>query len=170
MLRSKCVRIPMVLAVMFATASALGAGDNPVARPFWGQLAGETTFDFSTDACLDVTGLPFRTVAVTEGKMSHLGRTEMFATHCQTADGSQNVGGEATFTAANGDQVWFSYTATTLAPPPDVVQEAEMIVVGGTGRFDNASGLLKGMVYVKIEDYENPPWPIQLVLAGMLTY
>jgi hypothetical protein len=80
------------------------------------------------------------------------------------------VGGVATFTAANGDEVWATYTATTVAPPPLIVQEADFIIVGGTGRFEHASGHLWGMVYVTFEGFDDPSWPLRFVFAGTIAY
>lgn len=161
--------VTMALGFVITGTSAFGADKQPKLRPFWGNLAGEATFPES-EACSEVTGAPWQTLSVTEGKMTHLGRTALSTAHCSTPDGSFAVGGVATFTAANGDQVWATYTATTVAGPPLIVQEADFIIVGGTGRFENASGHLVGMVYVTFEGFDDPSWPLKFVFAGTIAY
>ena len=42
----------------------------------------------------------------------------------------------------------------------------DSFIVGGTGRFEGATGLLTGMVYVTFEGFDDPSWPIEFVLAG----
>ena len=159
----------VILALLLIAAATVSAGDNPRLRPFNGALAGEATFPAS-DACLDVTGAPFQTLSSSVGRMSHLGLTELSTAHCSTLDGSAAVAGEATFTAANGDQLWATYTAVTVAPPPLIIQEADFVIVGGTGRFENATGWLRGVVYVSFEGFDDPSWPIEFVVAGAVSY
>lgn len=160
----------LVILVLLLTASAtVSTAANPNFRPFKGSAAGEATFPES-DACLDVTGAPWQTLSATEGRISHLGLMELFTAHCSTLDGSAAVGGEATFIAANGDQLWATYTAVTVAPPPLIIQEADFVIVGGTGRFENATGWLRGVVYVTFEGFDDPSWPIEFVVAGAVSY
>jgi hypothetical protein len=102
--------------------------------------------------------------------MSHLGRTELSTAHCSTLDGSAAVAGEATFTVANGDQLRATYTAVTVAPPPLIVQEIDFVVAGGTGRFENATGWLRGVAYVTFEGFDDPSWPIEFAIAGAVDY
>lgn len=163
------VRVMVVVVLVLTAASALSAGENPRPRPFWGRLAGEASF-LPSDACLGITGAPFQTASASAGRMTHLGRTRFDTTHCTTLDGSAAVGGEATFTAANRDEVWVTYTATTVAGPPLIVQEGEFIIIGGTGRFEGASGSFHGMVYVTFEGFDDPSWPLEFVFAGTIAY
>ncbi len=168
-----CIRIVAVLILVLAATAVVSSAENPKPRPFKGNFAGEASFPAS-DACFDVTGVPYQTLTATEGKMTHLGRTTLSTAHCSTVDGSAAVGGEATFTAANGDQVWAAYTAVTVEwPVPPlmlIVQESEFTIVGGTGRFEGASGRLLGLVYVTFEGFDDPSWPIELVFAGTIAY
>ena len=160
----------LVILVLVLTATApVSAGDNPKLRPFNGTFAGEATFPES-DVCLDVTGAPWQTLSSSVGRMSHLGLTELSTAHCSTLDGSAAVAGEATFTAANGDQLQATYTAVTVAPPPLIVQEIDFVVVGGTGRFENATGWLRGVAYVTFEGFDDPSWPIEFAIAGAVAY
>jgi hypothetical protein len=156
--------------VLVLAATSVLAGENPNPRPFWGSFEGEVTFPLSND-CLDVTGVPFQTVSSdVEGKMTHLGHTDLSTTHCTMPDGSAAVGGQATFTAANGDEVWANYFAITVQPPPIIVQEITLIIYGGTGRFEGATGNLQGMVYATFEGFTDPSWPVEFVFAGWIVY
>jgi len=162
------VRLLAAFVLVFAATTVFAGDGTATLRPIWGQVTGEVSFPAS-DACLDITGAPFQTVTEAEGRMTHLGRTEVSLSHCATADG-QAVAGAARFTAANGDEIWASYSAHTVAPPPMIVQEAEFIITGGTGRFAAASGRLRATVYVTFEGMEDPSWPIALVFAGTIAY
>jgi len=137
--------------------------------PFNGRFAGEATFPES-DVCLALTGAPWQTLSSSVGTMSHFGRTELSTAHCSTLDGSAAVAGEATFTVENGDQLRATYTAVTVAPPPLIVQEIDFVVVGGTGRFENATGWLRGVAHVTFEGYDDPSWPIEFAIAGSVAY
>lgn len=157
----------VILALVIA--ASVGTAANPNFRPFKGSSAGEATFPES-EACLDVTGAFWQTLSVSEGRMSHLGRMTLTTSHCSTLDGSAAVDGEATFTAANGDELWAAYTAVTVAPPPLIIQESDFVIVGGTGRFENATGWLRGVIYVTFEGFEDPSWPLEFAIAGAVAY
>lgn len=48
-----------------------------------------------------------------------------------------------TLVAANGDQVWIEYSGSAPSPGPDkkvIVVDLDFTIVGGTGRFTDASG------------------------------
>jgi len=170
----RLAKIAMLLAalmLLIASTSAIAGGNNPQQRPFWGNFSGEATFPSSEDC--GITQVPFQTLSNTEGMMTHMGRSEMFTSHCATPDGSAAVGGMATLVAANGDEVSLTYSATTVAGPPVspvIIQVAEFIIVGGTGRFEGASGMLTGMVYITFEGFDDPAWPIEFVVAGTIVY
>jgi hypothetical protein len=158
-----------LVTLALVTAASVSTATNPNFRPFKGSSAGEATFPES-EACLDVTGSFWQTLSVSEGRMSHLGRMTLTTSHCSTLDGSAAVGGEATFTAANGDELWATYTAVTVAPPPLIIQESDFVIVGGTGRFENATGWLRGVIYVTFEGFEDPSWPLEFAIAGAVAY
>jgi hypothetical protein len=165
--------LTLVLAATFSMAVAV-AGDNAKGRPFKGSMSGEATFDFASGACLDVTGAPWQTIGYMAGKLSHLGKSEWFVSHCSTLDGSQLVNGEGVLVAANGDEIWLTYTADLISPftPPPVVllYDQTNIVVGGTGRFEGASGEFKSLIAVTIESLTAPTTPAEAEFAGSITY
>jgi hypothetical protein len=161
-------RLVLILLLLMLTPITM-AGDNPTHRPFVGTFSGLANFPF-VDDCIGLTGVPFQTVAMMIGHMSHLGRTEFETAHCATPDGMYALYGEATMTAANGHEVTFTYTADTIAPPPLIVQAISMVVTGGTGRFEGASGELTGHVYINFLGIGVPDWPIEFVLSGWIVY
>ena len=164
-----CLQIVMILILMFSSMSVIAGDTNPKPRPFWGSFEGEVSFPL-TEACLDVTGVPFQTMSQTEGQMTHMGSTTFFTTHCSTPDGGSAVDGHAIFTAANGDEVWANYFAVTVQPPPYIEQEITMVIYGGTGRFQNASGNLQGRIYIEFQGFTDPGWPLEFFLMGSIIY
>jgi hypothetical protein len=138
-------------------------------RPFWGHTAGEVTFG-NPGVC---TTQPVQTLSDSKGHLTHLGNAMLTTAHCASTDGLLALDGHATFTASNGDQIFATYTAHTIAPPPPlIVQEGELIFTGGTGRFESAKGRVPFTVYI---NPVSPPtaeskWPVQFVFAGTITY
>jgi len=155
-----------IFALLIFVSAPLLAGDNPTERPFWGTFSGVANF-LPTDACVDIS--PVQTIADAVGKMTHLGKSVLSTSHCTTEDGHA-VLGQATMTAANADEVWLTYNAETVFPPPLIIQEIDMVVTGGTGRFDGASGELSGYAYVEFLGFTVPDWPITFVLSGYIVY
>jgi hypothetical protein len=156
------------------TAAAIGDGYNPHPRPLMGNMSGEATFDWISGACLDVTGAPWQSFTDVSGNMSHFGRSEFHMSHCSTLDGTQLVNGAGTLVAANGDELWVTYTADLISPftPPPVVllYQTDFVVVGGTGRFEGASGAFLGLTYVTIESLTAEIVPTDFNFAGSITY
>ena len=159
----------LILALLISVSPTVLAGDNPTERPYWGSFSGVANFVFN-DVCGPLTGAPFQTVTDVVGKMTHMGKSELFASHCSTPDGGFALYGAATMVAANGHEVSFTYTAETVAPPPFIIQEINMVITGGTGRFDGASGELSGHVYIEFLGFTTPDWPVAFVLSGYIVY
>ena len=88
----------------------------------------ETSFVFPI-ATFDITGVC---------NLKHLGRTTMHAT--QTVNVlTGDLNNSPTYTAANGDMLFTAFVGTS-SPPPDVVFQGTETYVGGTGRFEGATG------------------------------
>lgn len=163
----------LILLVACFSVTAVGNGNNPHPRPFKGSMSGESVADFTTGACLGVTGAPWQTFAHLTGELTHFGRSEWYTSHCSTLDGMQLVNGDATLVAANGDELWMTYTAELISPfiVPGVLLFAQTnVVVGGTGRFDGASGELLTLVAVTIEDMSSINLQISAEFAGTISY
>lgn len=166
----KVIQYVMVLSLALMSVSVIAKDNNSHQRPFWGSFDGETTFPM-TGACLELTGVPFETLSQSTGKMTHMGRADLFTSHCAAPDGA--LGGHAVFTAANGNEVWAEYSAITVQGPPATAligQEITMEITGGTGRFEGATGSLEGMVYIEFLGFDEPSWPLSFVLTGWIVY
>ncbi len=166
------LKVGFVVITALAVATVGSAGNDLHARPFWGSVSGPVTF-VDNGVCNDITGATWQTMWAATGNLTHLGRTEVQGAHCSTPDGAFAVGGEATLTAANGDEVSLTYTGTTVYFSMEeglVVQEVKYIITGGTGRFEGASGFLQGMVYARFEDYFDPEWALEMFFAGIIIY
>ena len=91
---------------------------------------------------------PFLQTRITgAGNASHLGSSSFVAVSTLnfTTPPPFQLGGTATFTAANGDEIYTSFTGTAT-PNQDGTLNVSMlhIITGGTGRFQHASGSFSG--------------------------
>ncbi len=159
--------IAILAAMSTATAAMVHAEER--LRPFWGNAKGEVSFVLS-DAC---SAQPVQTLSIAHGSVAHLGHTTLATAHCPSSDGTQALNGTAIFTAANGHQVFATYTAHTVAASPQlIVQEGEFTINGGTARFKHATGRAPFTVYI---NPVSPPtleakWPIRFSFAGTISY
>lgn len=87
----------------------------------------------------------FRQVDTGTCQLSHLGRTAFEGVQViDFAAGSQR--GERTLTAANGDVLRSVHVGTSQPSGPGLISfVASMTIVGGTGRFANATGQVRGV-------------------------
>lgn len=81
---------------------------------------------------------------VLTGQARHLGRFTATLEHCTRIDFQAGRGewgdGVSVFTAADGDQLWDTYTGRT-APSGQGFEDEIHVFAGGTGRFAGASGI-----------------------------
>jgi len=81
-----------------------------------------------------------RRYLVGEGSATHLGSYTVELSFCARAGGVLDDG-VGTFVAANGDLLHFTFEGTsTFAPPFTLTFTSYSVFIGGTGRFDGASG------------------------------
>jgi hypothetical protein len=95
---------------------------------------------------------PFSTIDITgECNLKHLGRTTMHAIQVINVE-TGDLTNSTTYTAANGDALYTTFVGTS-SPPPDVVFQGTETYVGGTGRFEGATGSseLEGTATVNID-------------------
>lgn len=163
----------LTLLAVIAMGLAVPASAHPDARPFTGSTSGEVIFVRDID-CPNFGGL--KTVTNTTGTASHLGRTLATGEHC-TPTGAQITGGRATLVAANGDEVHLEYAGTvtpvvTAETPIDtvIVAETPYEIVGGTGRFDGATGEGDMTVELLFKGFEPVPWPATWAWSGTIGY
>lgn len=122
----------VVLLVVFVGAAPSQAGKLV---PFKGHWAGQTVSAAPTDD-------PNVIFVTTDGggNATHLGKFTMISPHFSNLLTLEAFGSQF-FTAANGDQLEAEFVGQ-FVPTPDGFLEAELqaTIVGGTGRFENATG------------------------------
>jgi hypothetical protein len=105
------------------------------------------------------------------GTLTHLGKTrfESETTIDLSADPDQ-VTGSPTFTAANGDQLYTTFTGT--ATPIDEntsIIERHFEITGGTGRFADATGQFTGTSISPLAG-SGTPEPSSIIIEGTISY
>lgn len=134
MRRLMMVACAAALALVGATATVSADSGE---RPFQGTLYGKVDVALAAGCPLGI-----KTVSDAVGTISHLGRTVMHSEHCTPMD-AFNPFGEMTLTAANGDTLNLVYNGYAPYPAPTDVTihgQGDLLVVGGTGRFTDATG------------------------------
>ena len=134
------------LPVLFAALSSAAAADAGP-RPFSGRFTLTETVQFTGQPpCFALGSLQ----AV--GNASHLGRTTTTSNDCINPVSAYDPGSFAfasmgsgasglVFTAANGDQVFATYSGTLTAQPSGPHKVAgQFVITGGTGRVAGATG------------------------------
>jgi hypothetical protein len=77
------------------------------------------------------------------GRATHLGRFTAVSTQC--SDPKTGITGQTIFTAANGDQLFVTYSVKASGSLPELRTDLVLTVTGGTGRFARASGRIFGV-------------------------
>ena len=138
--------IACVAVVTLMTAGrALATHGNPTQEvPISGWTFGTDTLTFGDTPC--AAGEAWYQHTGT-GYIAHLGEVDVTVVHCarMTSPTTGTAGpGTITLTAANGDQLFMTESATieiAIGPSgPTSIIELEWEVTGGTGRFANATG------------------------------
>ena len=146
-----CIQLVGTLAIVAALGiqSRLDAGNNPQPRPFKGYAEGFITGQIPPNGLfLEMAGQATHLGNYTREEYAYLG-----------AGGS--VTGTIIFTAANGDELWVeidgAFTSAT-----DV--EGFYYIVGGTGRFQGATGQAHFQAFTPDFHYA------EVVFDGTVTY
>ena len=126
---TKLHALMLTLFVLLATIPA-----SAVERPFAINGVGVATL------ITDPSGNPIGAVATGSGTATHLGQWTVLGNvkYTPDSDGVLHSSGEATLTAANGDKLRFQIDG--ILDPVAGVDQGIFYLVGGTGRFENASG------------------------------
>jgi hypothetical protein len=137
-------------------------------RPFEGKVTGEASFDMTNPrGC----AAGFTTITNATGTGTHLGATRFRSEHCVNETGQ--IAGSVVLTAANGDQLFGTYTGSTTAPGAigdSIHARAEIVFAGGTGRFADASGTAELTATVVFEGFSDLSWPGRWEWKGSLKY
>jgi hypothetical protein len=165
----------LLLCLVLVALTAIPASASPMGRPFKGSVAGEVAFlEVSFELC--PSGGTFwgglQTAGSAVGAGSHLGRTVMTSAHC-TPIGDDITGGSMVLRAANGDEVHIEYAGA--APFPEegtdvIVATTEGHIVGGTGRFEAATGEVEMIAHVVFAGFEAATWPASWHWTGWIRY
>lgn len=138
-------------------------------QAFEGAALGSLTFPGATE-CQNYEGQNLRTDGLATGLSTVLGETTLMTAHC-TPEGP-DIAGEATFVSAGGDEIHVEYVGANAPPDPDtavLVSPTAFVIVGGTGRFEDARGEGTLTAYVLFEGLEDPEWLASWSWEGSLT-
>jgi hypothetical protein len=114
---------------------------SAVERPF--ALNGVGVANITTDE----SGIPVEAVATGSGTATHLGRWTVAGTVKYTLDnGVLRSSGEGALIAANGDKLKFQIDG--ILDPMAGVDQGVFHFMGGTGRFEGASGTVNFVVTI----------------------
>lgn len=161
------VAASVALLMTAAVAPGVSAGARGADRPIHGSMSGDLTFDidFERETC------PVVTTTEATGTMSHLGRVTSHWEHCPPVLPGQTAytDGHVTFVAANGDELVGEYEDAD-GDPPFVIE-----ITGGTGRFEDASGVIALLDFVADGEWGDDglpiqPWYWEGVVEGTISY
>ncbi len=160
----------LVVLLALALPSFAGAADSKqtktVPRFVCGVLNGAFTFDIYGGGDWD-----FFTLGDMGGTLTHLGLSKMYTVHQPTASG-ELLNGTFTIVAANGDEIQGTYTGFVTWVSDDAPQyygEADLVIIGGTGRFAKATGTLNATFFETL-DLETWVFPVTWTLSGNVSY
>lgn len=164
------IRLLTVMSVVFVmTGLATTAGANPGTapeRPFKATFEGTRAFAPDQGRC-EARGVGWNllTIELTAGNATHLGRISATADQC--VKGFEILDGEAIYIAANGDELYATYTGRIVSVTPDgvAVIEADQDFTGGTGRFEAATGHAFEVVSVDLVE-----GTVQGTVVGNISY
>lgn len=112
------------------------------------------------------------------GTAAHLGSVSVLQSHCTqidiftTPNPATVVDGRMTISAADGDELWLTYSGGFIFTPTTAVDVGisditytSMTIIGGTGRFDGATGALTGTA---VDNF--PAGPHTASFTGWIVY
>ena len=105
-------------------------------------------------------GTPLHQIITGRGRATHMGESIFVADAKLTPVGPPPTPvpftGTATFTAANGDQFFTQFTGLSTPTGPTTSRgDINHTIIGGTGRFSNATGTLTGLALVTVGNPTN---------------
>jgi hypothetical protein len=138
-----------LLALAAGAPSTAAANEGGTDRPVMGDSVGTVTFGLGA--------FPLPASASGTGHVSQLGNTTYSLDFTITPTGltTFTVAGTQTLVAANGDQLFATFTGTGVADSPFAVGQrsvttSQFTVTGGTGRFADATGTLTSVVVSEV--------------------
>lgn len=177
MLKKKMTAIVVALMVVALattlTATSVFAGDNPKERPFSAPVTGS----FHPTGCVpDGPDLVCDFALQGEGTGTHMGTIVSDSTWVVRVEDLANQGGtkgfivsgSGTLTGANGDSI--EIEAVPGSRLDDGTIDAPFNIVGGTGRFEGASGLINRVGVFHIIDPVNFVGAFDISYEGVIVY
>ena len=122
------------MAALLITTALAGPASAEEGVPFKGVIEGTEDFDFGHPSGIDI-----KILGSGGGNATHLGNF----TATWVGDitfGAELQPLERTFVAANGDELWSTGLGAGTVPDPDQFVVEDHIIIGGTGRFEGATG------------------------------
>ena len=154
--------------IAIAPATALGAA-NGTDLPVMGTIAGVASTDIATTPAVGTTQL--------SGQISQLGEVTATSDFLFTPLGGPPVipfdlTGTATLVAANGDQLFGTYTGTGVNNAGGSTGSNLVTITGGTGRFTGATGTVTETYTADTTSLVGAilSGPITLTLQGRISY
>jgi hypothetical protein len=157
MIMKRFAKIRTLLPILFLLLGTIPV--SAVERPFALNGAGVATL------IVNEQGIPAGAVATGSGTATHLGRWTVTGNPKYTPDanGVLHSSGEATITAANGDKLYVQIDG--ILDPMALTDQGQFYFMGGTGRFENASGSANFLVSI------NPlTGGFELTVVGKINY
>ncbi|MEX1288735.1 MAG: hypothetical protein AB1Z57_12405 [Acidimicrobiia bacterium] len=137
MRRSLVVAVVLLVALAAMPLALAGGGHE---RPFKEDLTGYGMPPIADPVLVEARcgeGALWISTMTGTGTITHLGRVTWEAEHCFYDDFMSFGASELTITAANGDQLFGTYTGSMTGPTTWL---DDLTIVGGTGRFEGATG------------------------------
>lgn len=160
---SRLVMAAVALAVVCLVSGGALANDRE--RPFRGRGEGAVVGACELDG---ISGAQVKGWIIA----THLGLSEDF--HCAIGTGGEypicDLYVEGTVTAANGDTVGYAITGTIDVSKGPCEGEGEVVVLGGTGRFENAAGRIHASFLEPKADGVNCGPTQSSAMSGRITY
>jgi hypothetical protein len=146
----KSIRVLAVMSLVLLTVglSATAGADPPAPeRPFQATFSGYREIVSDPGRCdTDYTALD---ITLTSGHATHLGRITATAEQCINLATGVIVDGEATYVAANGDELYANYSGAVTGAVDGLLEiTIDQDFDDGTGRFEGATGHGLEIVYV----------------------
>ncbi|WP_372950344.1 hypothetical protein [Mariniphaga sp.] len=150
------------------TPDLKSAQPQKITVPFEANLLGEiASIDWEAQECIE-EGYFVRVIVETTGNATHMGKVSLTFNFCSGGAPDPNIegskytyaGSTADLIAANGDVLYLSFddgivmNGRTDEHPDDVYEywRTPVSVLGGTGRFEGATGDLSSDDYVTTDD------------------
>ena len=160
----RLLTVVLVVFVVLAMATVAMAGPNGARpdRPFKADFGGTRAIVEDPGRCDDLgAGWIALDIYIDQGHATHLGPANGFAEQCINGTTGVIVRGEATYFAANGDELYATYTGAPLGPG---LIQVDQIFDGGTGRFEYATGFATEIVTV------DAAGTVQGTIDGIISY